>query len=56
MDLRTELTVSNLLEDPIKWVTVREMILSEQIPIARVEEIYGEFPEFAAWMAEQRTS
>lgn len=53
-DLKDRLTISNSLEDRAEWPKVRELINSDQIPVARVVEIYAEFPAFAAWMAEQR--
>lgn len=43
------MNLEDLLEDESHWLTVLEMIVSDQIPERRIAEIIIEHPEFNAW-------
>jgi hypothetical protein len=51
---RFAVTLDEMLQEPSQWPVLADLIASEQLPPQRIAEISASYPEFAAWLAQDR--
>lgn len=44
------MTIDEMAEDESQWPTIRELILSGQVPASRIAKLMREYPKLAAWL------
>jgi hypothetical protein len=49
-------TLDELLQEPSQWPVVAGLITSEQLPPQRIAELSAMYPDFAAWLAQDRAA